>query len=121
MLFIPAYQDPQNQRVDPQADKGYDQEFGILEKDGRIGAVEGPDPVEDVIGAGCSRKTYGIGNVLLDFQDLFAEIGNAEIKGNARNPDHTKLYELHQHFPFEQFGHDSDLSVWYKVLRAFNH
>jgi hypothetical protein len=46
-------------------------------------AVKGPDPVEKIIGGSSKGESDGIGNIFLDLQYLFEEIGGPEINENT--------------------------------------
>ena len=76
----PALDDqPQDKIVDPQPDHADDKEFGILPGYIRIAALEGPDPVEQVIGGSGNGKTNGVGKIFLNPENLLANIGHTKI------------------------------------------
>ena len=81
------------QRVDAQGDAKV---FRILRPDLRVGALESPPAVEEVVGGGCDDETQDIAQVFVPLQPFLASVGDAEIDEHAREAHHAEFQELQQ-------------------------
>ena len=84
------------QRVDAQAYQGDAEIFRILRPDLRVGALECPPAVEEVVGGGCDDETQDIAQVFVPLQPFLASVGDAEIDEHARKAHHAEFQELQQ-------------------------
>jgi len=84
------------QRVDAQAYQGDAKVFRILRPDLRVGALECPPAVEEVVGGGCDDETQDIAQVFVPLQPFLASVGDAEIDEHARKAHHAEFQELQQ-------------------------
>ena len=76
-------QHPKDKAVYSQTNYGHKKEFSKFHDNVRICTVKCPDPVKDVIGRCSSEKSDGICDKLLNFKNLFEEIGNSKIHNHA--------------------------------------
>jgi hypothetical protein len=97
--------DPEDEIVDPQPYQADRQEFGVFQGDVRVLALEGPDPVQDIVGRCSDREPDGIGHIFLDLQPFLADIGYAKIYGDTREADNAELYEFQDKGPGEEIVH----------------
>ena len=84
------------QRVDAHAYQGDDEILGVFRADLRVGALEGPDAVEDVIGGGRHDEAQDVAQVFVPLEPFLADVGDAEVDEHARQAHHAELQELHE-------------------------
>ena len=78
-----AVEQVDRQRVDAQTDERDDEILDVFHTDLRVGALEGPDTVEDVVGGGGKDEAEDVAQVFVPFEPLLADIGDAEIDEHA--------------------------------------
>ena len=82
------------QVVDSQTDNGNQKEFSVFDGNVRIGALEGPKSVPEVVVSGSEDEPEGVGDVLVPAEFLLAEPSDAEIDHHARKTDHAEFQKL---------------------------
>ena len=84
------------QRVDAQANQGNGEILGIFCTNLRIGALEGPDAVEEIVGRGSKNETQNVAQVFVPLEPFLANKGNAEIDEYTRKTYYPEFYEFKQ-------------------------
>ena len=96
MFFVLANQYPVNKGIDSQPDQRYSEELREFHKHLRVLTVEGPYPVEEVIGCCSYTETNRIGDVFRDFDPFLADVSSREINkypGDTYNPELNEFYK----------------------------
>ena len=89
-----AVEQPYRHCVDAQADQRDAEILHIFYPYLRIGALESPDAVEQVIGRCRDNKAQNVAQVFVPFEPFLADIGDAKIDENTRKTNHSKLQEF---------------------------
>ncbi len=100
VFFEFADQYPQKEGAEGKSDEGDGEETEVFEGDFGVGAVEGPNAVEEIVGGGGKGEATGVGDVFLYLKVFFADVGDAKVNNHARTADDSELKELEQ----EGFG-----------------
>ena len=89
-----ADQYPQKEGAEGKSDEGDGEETEVFEGDFGVGAVEGPNAVEEIVGGGCNGEAASVGDVFLYLEVFFADISDAKVNNHARTADDSELKEL---------------------------
>ena len=104
--FQLAVEQVDRQRVDAQPNQRDDEILDVFHTNLRIGALDSPDAVEDVVGGGGKDETEDVAQILVPFEPLLADVCDTEIDEHAREAHHAELQKLQQQllgqFYFEQ-------------------
>jgi hypothetical protein len=80
--------------VDSQAQNGDNQELPVFSRYMRTGALEGPNPVPDVVVGGGKHEAKGVGEVFVPFEFLFAQPSGEKVNHGAGESHHAELQKL---------------------------
>ena len=94
--FQLAVEQPDRGRVDAQTDQGDDEILGVFRPDLRVGALESPEAVEDIVGGGGENEAEDVAQIFVPFEPFLASVGNAEIDEYARKSHHAEFQEFQQ-------------------------
>ena len=86
------------QRVDAHANQRDEEVFGVFRPDLRVGTLEGPNAVQDVVGGGGDDEAQDVTQVFVPLQPFLADVSDAEIDEHARKSYHAEFQELQQEF-----------------------
>lgn len=89
-----VFQQEYNERVEPQADEGNEEELGIFDADLFGRAFPRPYPVEVIIACGGESESDGVSQQFRYAEDAFAESRQTEVDHGAAGTDDTKLEKL---------------------------
>ena len=82
------------QRVDAQTHQRDEEILGVFRPDLRVGALEGPDAVQDVVGCCSDDEAEDVAQVFVPFEPFLAGVGDAKVDKNPRKSDHTEFQEF---------------------------
>lgn len=91
MFFVLANQYPENKGIDSQPDQRYSEELREFHKHLRVLTVEGPYPVEEVVGCCSYAETNRIGDVFRDFDPFLADVSKSKIDEHTGKTDYTEF------------------------------
>ena len=90
-----VFQQEYKERVEPQADKGNEEELGIFDTDLFGGASPCPYTVEEVVACGGDRESDGVGQQFRYAEDAFAKSRQAEVDDGTAGSHHAELDEFY--------------------------
>ena len=80
-----------NEVVYSQSDGRNQEKLAVFDRDIRVGALEGPQPVPKIVVGGGEDEPNGIGDVLVPPELLLAEPSGTEIDHHSGKADHAEL------------------------------
>ena len=90
--------------IHAQTDERYHAKLGKLNPNIGVGAMEGPNPVQDIIAHHGTGETRAVGDVFVESKLLFQEPCYPKIYDNPGNPDNAEFEKFD-----EKFTHDVGL------------
>ena len=94
--FQLAVEQPHRHCVDAQADQRDAEIFHVFYPHLWVGALEGPDTVEQVVGRSCDNEAQNVAQVFVPFEPFLAGIGDAKVDENTRKAYHSELQEFQE-------------------------
>ena len=89
-----AVEQPYCQRVDAQTYHSDTEVFRIFHPDLRVGALEGPPAVEEVVGRGGENESQDVAQVFVPLQPFLAHVCDPEVDKHAREAHYAEFQEL---------------------------
>ena len=91
-----AIEQPHRRRVDAQADQRDTEIFHVFYPHLRVGALEGPNAVKQVVGRSSDNETQNVAQVFVPFEPFLADVGNTKVDENTRKAYRSELQEFQE-------------------------
>ena len=91
-----AVEQPHRRRVDAQTDQCDAKILHVFYPHLWVGALEGPNAVEQVVGGSSDNETQNVAQVFVPFEPFLADVGDAKVDENTRKTYYSKLQEFQE-------------------------